>query len=184
MSKSLTQLIDLMIAKRRLLAGIFALGLWIISLALPVVLQCHGYHFNGPPTPCVLNAAPDRGIWILLSGWLGLLIGQVSWYANPIILWQIIKLLFNRRPGFISTFIGVCLALTAFSWKNIPTDEGGVGFSMVLQHYPGFYIWIGCTVFLVVVAFVEPVFHWKNKKRKKRGSDRHITEKTIKPDPH
>jgi hypothetical protein len=53
----------------RQIFGVFALGLWIASLALPVETDCGA-------------ASANLGYMILATGWLGLLGGLLGWYAT------------------------------------------------------------------------------------------------------
>jgi hypothetical protein len=121
--------------------GIIALLIWIASLALPVETDC------GDP-----HAA--QGYVVFSFGWLGPFDLQFGWFANPLMLWVIVRLLFNRRPGIIPAFGGLGLALSALAWKTTPRGDAP-GVDTICARHSGFYLWIACAVLLAVVTLIE-----------------------------
>jgi len=97
------------------------------------------------------------GIWVILSGWMGLFFGQVAWYANLVMVLSLIFVLFHRWLT-ASVIAGVALALAADSLllfsKEIPADEGGVNKLRLAQLGPGFYFWVAGMMVVVVGALI------------------------------
>ena len=131
----------------RQLLGAIALLMWIASLALPVETDC-GFSYA------------DRGYIILEVGWMGVLVLQLGWFANPFMLWVMSRLLFDRRPGMIPAIIGLGLALSALAWKTTPNDRG---YNTICARHAGFYLWIACAAFLAAVALIELIRHRASK---------------------
>lgn len=127
----------------RTIAGVVALVLWISSLVLPAVTLC------SPPGSSI-ESWP--GGFVLIFGWLGPTEGQFGWYANLTMLWMSLRLIFRYRAGLAPGLIGLCLALTSFSWTGIRGDGPP---ATICQHNSGFFVWIVCAVFLCAFALVE-----------------------------
>jgi hypothetical protein len=136
----LTSALSVIGDRYRRVIGIVALVAWVASLALPVETECLGLWYSSP------------GYRLALIGWLGALVGQFGWYANPFMLWQIGRLLLGRRPGIIGSLIALCLTLSAFFWKTSFTGDAWI---TICERHAGFYIWIACAVLLAAVALIE-----------------------------
>jgi hypothetical protein len=86
-----------------------------------------------------------RGIEVLLSGWMGIFLGQFAWFAN--LFWGLSLLLALFRRWFLTTAVAgltFLVALDAFSFvgNKVPLDEAFVN-SMIFQSYHiGFYFWL------------------------------------------
>jgi hypothetical protein len=130
-------------SRYRQIIGLVALAMWIASLALPVETDC-GFSYA------------NQGYLILATGWLGAMVLQLGWFANPFMLWVMGRLMFNRRPGIIPALIGLSFALDALAWKTTPTDNG---YNTICARHAGFYVWIACAVLLAVVALIELIRH-------------------------
>jgi hypothetical protein len=121
-------------------------GLWLISLFSPVATLDKG--------------RPGRGYWLLLVGWLGPLVFQFGWFANPL-LWTAWWLLFMAgEPGSSGGMVGVGLVLTGLNaaiWDEIPTGNGSQ--KVTALHF-GFYLWmatvLGTAFFMIVLAWATP----------------------------
>jgi hypothetical protein len=124
----------------RQVIGVIALGAWAASLALPVETECEFSH-------------PNPGYLLAISGWLGALVGQFGWYANPFMLWQIGRLLRGQPPGTVGSPIALALALSAFLWKTTPIAPHAL--TTMCERHVGFYVWIACAVLLAAVALCE-----------------------------
>ena len=125
------------IAIYRTVVGTTALLLWLGSLAAPAITMCPSISWPG---------------WhLLFLGWLGPLILQFGWFANPVMLWAIRRLLFLEPAGIMLSLLGLFLALSSFSWKGISGDSP----AFICQHDYGFFAWIACAVLLSVASFVE-----------------------------
>ena len=102
-----------------------------------------------------------RGSWILIMGWLGLLIFQFSWYANPLNLLAL--LLLHNRPAtsFLLSSLAFALATQTFLFFEIPTSINAEKI-IIKELGLGFYIWY-MAQFLFLVATVVELFKGSNK---------------------
>ena len=121
--------------------GCFALC-YLLACATPALVMRHsnGRIENWP------------GIQVLAFGWMGLLLGQAAWLANPVLLLGVILLVCRRWIAACITVL-VALGLGATTvWLfscEIPADEGGVSHFQLAQLGFGFYAWLAS---MVVVA--------------------------------
>jgi hypothetical protein len=124
--------------RRTLLSVALALGL--LALALPAVAMGHG-------TRC---AVPDwaSGWMLLVTGPLGLMVGQFGWLANPLMLLAAIF----KRIELAAIAVGL-IVLTAITFTSLPTDNGT---STMCGFGPGFYVWLACSVVILFSTFVKP----------------------------
>jgi hypothetical protein len=129
----------------RRIVGLIALALWLGSLLLPAV-TLHGGIGRQTET--------DPGYVILLIGWLGPLIGQFGWFANPFLLWMIALLLLERPVGMIPGLIVLGLAMHSFWWMEMPLDAE---LMHVTERHAGFYLWIGCAVLLGTISICKRI---------------------------
>lgn len=100
-------------------------------------------------SPCLEMFKQGVDVWygarILVIGWLGLLVGQFAWLANP--LWAVgLLFLTLRRPtiALIASALALLLALQTFMLFGMPLpgDEGGVTKLELLRLRYGFYLWL------------------------------------------
>ena len=123
--------------------GLFVLlvvVLYVFALALPAAYNAYG---------------PTSNQWtggvFLQIGWLGILGGFVAWYANPLLLWALLAVLFKKyRQAFIVASIGFLLGLQTlliFTGQPVyvPDDAYLVGPG------PSYYLWQA--ILLVVAAY-------------------------------
>lgn len=120
--------------------GYIALALYGASLVLPVATM----------------SSRTEGTWyglsLLLIGPLGLLAGQLGWFANPLMIWLIVRLCRRRRInmlGAILALFALGLTLTSLYWTVAYDDTGTF---QITNHGLGFYLWIGCAALLAVSA--------------------------------
>lgn len=124
--------------------GLILLGLWALSLIMPVARAEDGGTTDG---------------WTLfMIGWLGPLILEFGWFANPIFL--LVMIVVSIGPGF--TRIGNCvlaLLLLSFTadalfWDSVPSDAGDYP---IVERYVGYYAWLmsmgGTGLWLLWIAF-------------------------------
>lgn len=128
--------------------GIIAVsaGLWLISLFAPVASLDGG--------------KPQPGYGLLLFGWLGPLMFQFGWYANPLLWVGWSMLASSGGSGSGAGLVGVGLLVTganAALWDEIPTGNGS---QKVTKVFFGYYLWlatvIGTGLTLVVLGFASP----------------------------
>jgi hypothetical protein len=131
---------DLSLTTARTWATGSALVMYACSLACPV------FTFSGH--------APVIGLDVLVLGWLGLLFGPVSWFANlflPFTIWALFKDF--RLARYLS--IAACgLALTSLTTTKWWFNEGSS--TEILRFGSGLYLWLGCFLILLVACLLFP----------------------------
>ena len=95
-----------------------------------------------------------QGSWILLIGWLGLLIFQFSWYANPLNLLALLYL--HNRPvtSFLLSSLALALATQTFLFVEIPTSLDAEKVT-IKELGLGFYIWYLAQFLFLTATVVE-----------------------------
>jgi hypothetical protein len=107
-------------------------GIWVASLALPVV---DTQTSDGVDTP--------YGIDILKIGWMGIVVYQFGWFANVLLVpglalatwWR------GRAPKVhrvIATIL-LALAVNAAFWTNIPAGNGE---NEIISYRSGYWFWM------------------------------------------
>jgi hypothetical protein len=125
-----------LLSRRRV--GLFILVLWLVSLALPVFTTCRpGYDHVG-------------GWFILLMGWMGVIVVQPAWFANILILIVAIILIAHRRAPVWLGVLTAALAACALYFKDMVDDTGNVP---ICHYHAGYWLWLG-TGALVLIATV------------------------------
>ena len=127
-------------------------GLTILLLLIAAVL----FLLSMADTVFVTTQQPIKGYWVLLTGWMGFVIFQFAWFANPLTLLSL--LLFRRRTGwalFSSTLALICLS-QAFMFSEIPVDTSGESVKIIARG-GGFYYWVGmvgCVFYACIMMMV------------------------------
>lgn len=100
-----------------------------------------------------------QGYWILVLGWIGLIIFQFSWFANPLNLLAL--LLVNQRPvvALLLSTLAFILASQTFVFVEIPTGTS-TGKIHIKELGLGFYIWY-LAQGLFLLGFLVEVFSHK-----------------------
>lgn len=95
-----------------------------------------------------------QGYWILMLGWIGLIIFQFSWYANPLNLLAL--LLVNERPviSLLLSSIAFLLASQTFLFSEIPTGISH-GKIYIKEFGLGFYFWYLAQGLFLLGIFIE-----------------------------
>ncbi|MFY1829252.1 hypothetical protein ACN47A_25265 [Myxococcus fulvus] len=88
------------------------------------------------------------GMAILLTGWLGVFVMQVGWFANPLLLLTLLLLLMGKyRGAYWTGVVTVLVGLSSLSWylNPIPADEGGSPDRQLELLHPtlGYFFWMG-----------------------------------------
>ena len=126
-------------ARRR--AAIVILGIWGVSLVLPVaIFEKSGY-----------ENMPGAGVAVigLFFGWMILQFGA---FANLIVIGVGLALAFGRRAPISLVVIAEALAVWSFTWSDFPSDAG----SNFIQHFAsGFYVWQLAILLLTIYALTE-----------------------------
>lgn len=124
-----------------------SIGCYVLACCLPALEWTYS---NKPPEA-------ELGIHSLAIGWLGILAGVVSWYANPFWLTSVILLTF-RKWGLAIGFgaLSCVLALSTFLYvgDKLPGDEGGVTTAIITRLLPGAYVWLASLIIVPIGAAV------------------------------
>jgi hypothetical protein len=123
----------------RLVAAVPIVGLYVLSLFLPVfVFETH---------------EPVTGLTVLMLGWVGLLGLILSWLANPFFLAGLILLLIGEfRISRWIALAGLVIALQSFTVDAWWFNEGSS--TPITAFGAGFYVWFGSLVLLWVSVLV------------------------------
>jgi len=101
-----------------------------------------------------------QGYWILALGWIGLIIFQFSWFANPLNLLAL--LLVNQRPvvALLLSTTAFILASQTFIFIEIPTGTSS-GKIHIKELGLGFYIWYLAQGLFLLGILIEVFSHKK-----------------------
>ncbi len=94
---------------------------------------------------------------VLFLGWMGPLVGQFAWYANPLLLLGMITFMFRK---WIATLVFIVLTLLMAAntfllfFQEVPADEAGVNMLMLQNLHIGFYLWIASTLTIGIGAVI------------------------------
>jgi hypothetical protein len=122
-----------------------AFGLFVTSMFLPAVAEGH---------ECS-KAEWAAGFEYFALGPLGVLDGQFGWFANPLMLFALLK---NSRVAALLS-VGL-VSLTAFTWRSI----SGAGFPdssdfIVCGFGSAFYLWFACAVLILIERSSAAIDH-------------------------
>jgi hypothetical protein len=101
----------------------------------------------------------DRGVSLLLLGWLTVIMYYPTWLANPLWLGGCIDLLRgNSHRARILLVLALVASFTTviFRWKSLPRDEGGVMKGVIQAPLIGFYLWEASIVLALASALMWP----------------------------
>ena len=94
------------------------------------------------------------GIWILLIGWMGVIVFQLSWFANPLNLLALLLMSTKPRVSLLLSVLAFLLASQTFRFSEIP-----IGFNQerifIKELGIGFYLWYTANGLFVVAALIE-----------------------------
>jgi hypothetical protein len=87
-------------------------------------------------------------LYLLAIGWLGILGGHFSWFANP--LYFLAIFIRRKRNGlsFVLSFFSLLLALSFLFHSRIITDEGG-GTGAITAYGFGYFLWVASILLLI-----------------------------------
>lgn len=85
-----------------------ALLLWLVSLLLPGIIM---------PT----DHASLYGYEVLLEGWLSPIAGNIAWFANPLFLIAVLKIL-NGQPAPVLALAAAILGCDSFRFSELPSS--------------------------------------------------------------
>ncbi len=95
-----------------------------------------------------------QGFWVLLIGWIGLVIFQFAWYANLLNLLSL--LLLNQRP-YISLFLsGIALLIATQTFLFFEIPVGLQNSKIYIKELGlGFYLWYLSQAIFLVATITE-----------------------------
>lgn len=125
-----------------------AIALFILSLFSPSI----SLEQNWVLDRVCLAPHWELGLGLFVIGPFGVLAGQFAWLANPFML---VAILTHKALGVICALLSVALTVqTAYSvtsfWMDgqVPDDVCGFG--------PGYYLWVACSVLVLVATLLKP----------------------------
>ena len=140
---------------RELKSSVFR-GIAILFLLIAATLFCIAM----VETAYITTQQPIQGFWIFLTGWMGFLMFQFAWYANP--LTALSLLLLRKHPwwALLSSALALLCMSQAFFFYEIPIDTSGQTIPIVARGL-GFYCWVAstiCTFYAVIMLLVYRSF--------------------------
>lgn len=96
------------------------------------------------------------GIWVLLIGWMGIFLFQLSWFANPLNLLALLILSSKPKLSLLLTMIAFLLATQSFFFSEIPTSLNQEKIFMK-EFGIGFYLWYVANVLFVVAILITNI---------------------------
>jgi len=111
--------------------GLLALGLYLLSLALPCVIG-----------RMLFSRAweTEYGITCLVWGW-----GTIPWYANPLLLFA--ALANHWRAHELAGVFAICALVLALTFFGYDSDE--------LRPHVGYYVWLASMVATAIASFTS-----------------------------
>jgi hypothetical protein len=119
--------------------GAIILGLWAVSLLLPVFTTCRpGYdHVQG---------------WFLLAlGWFGFMAFMPAWLANMFILLMGTMLVLEFRPRLWIGIACAVFAATAWWFTDWYDDTGAVP---ICHYHAGYWLWLAVALIVLAVPLI------------------------------
>lgn len=114
---------------------VISIIIFIIALALPAVYT---------------KSSEMYGLACFLLGWAELSGDGTAWLANPLFFLAGIFLLFKQpKISAVFSFLGICMALYYLTAEAITVNEAGHRYPIV-SYGPGYYLWIGSFLFLLI----------------------------------
>lgn len=98
------------------------------------------------------------GIGLALIGWIAILVSQFGWYANlPLALGWLFLTLRSTRAAAICGAVALVIALHTIHlmYRSFAAGDDHTSISTVSRLGPGFFLWLGSMVVLMVGAVVS-----------------------------
>jgi hypothetical protein len=119
-------------------AGALILIMWLVSLALPVFTTCRpGYDHVG-------------GWFMLLMGWMGVMVIQPAWFANILILIIAGLLIAGKRAPIWLGVPAAALAGCGLYFKDMYDDTGSVP---ICHYHAGYWLWFATAAVALLATF-------------------------------
>jgi len=111
--------------------------------------------------PCLEMSQKSDPVWyglrILVLGWMGILVGQFAWLANPLWAFGLVAVAFRKWTlALVMLGLSLLFALNTLLLFGIslPADEGNVNHTSLVRLRIGFYLWLASIGILFYRAFV------------------------------
>jgi hypothetical protein len=126
-------------------AGVI-LALYGLSVFLKVFIFRGSWAFN--------SGTAVSGGEILLCGWLGILVGTIGWYANPLFaLGLILFAAGNYRVSRWMALAALVISLSSLLVRELPTGSTSGEATAIASFGPGIYAWLGAMALLTAGSF-------------------------------
>ena len=123
----------------RRFAGLLILLMWGVSLALPVFSTCRaGYDHVG-------------GWFVLMIGWMGVMILQPAWFANVLIVIIAVLMLAGRRAPIWLGIVTAAIAGAAWLFTDMYDDTGNVP---ICHYHAGYWLWLATAGVALLATFL------------------------------
>ncbi|WP_156778000.1 hypothetical protein [Chlorobium ferrooxidans] len=101
------------------------------------------------------------GLFLLLFGWIGLLIGYYAWIANPLLLVSWLSFLFNSYSIGSMASIGSVVFMFSFLMINtMPSIETSIKYQ-ITGYGPGYWLWVASAVCSVAANLIALGSWWR-----------------------
>lgn len=111
-----------------------------------------------------------NGFGLLMTGWLGVLVGVMAWVANPTLLiaWLAMWSPNHKRYSIGASAIALLLALSFLKHESIVADEAG-NRSMITGYGIGLWLWISSIAVALVgsCSWISVAWQELNTRRKR-----------------
>ena len=131
-----------------------SLNYWEITAKLLVIVGLICFSLSLYYVALFTSGDDLYGIWILLIGWMGLIIFQLSWLANPLNLLALLLLSSKPKMSLFLTMIAFLLASQTFLFMEIPTGLNQERI-YIKELGMGFYLWYAANGIFVIAALIE-----------------------------
>lgn len=130
----------------------------IVSVVIYCVAMTQAAFYQNRAAEPVTHA-----IWLLLSGFMGVLIGYFEWIANPLILYSWISARKKRVvPALMAALLATAFILSFLSVKKMDWPGMATDTHPEVQGYAaGYWLWLASAVVMVVGSGIELVLGLK-----------------------
>lgn len=128
----------------RLLIAAVSILFYVIACITPAISFKH-------------DTSPDYGYGILSMGWLGIIVGLPTWYANlayiSVLTYFINNQLYRCKVASL-IMIAIISSIILLYYPIFPADEGGVNYLIIKNLEIGAYLWCFSLLLPAFFAFI------------------------------
>lgn len=129
--------LDLSDPKRRIILARWLLAAWLLSLLLPALTFEYG--------------DTSSGWWHLLWGWIGTMVFQFGWYANPLFAFVLVMMTTHFPAAWPLRVASVLLGLCALDTLDLFLRPEHYGFAAA---HAGYYLWLAVCLIGALLGFL------------------------------